>query len=149
MKKFRLILLVLALVMVPVIGAQAQGAKLSGTIRISSWDSAESLEPFTKSIEGFKKAYPDVEVKLESIPQEYSAKLLAQFAAGDAPDVFQIGDGDVATWVGLGAPENLDSYVTGKDPLDMNVFFSGVADFGKIGGKLYFLTKDYSPLVLF
>src|SRR5262245_64801818 len=96
--------LALALTSNPV---QAQ-QNVSGKIRLAAWESADALEPYNKAIEAFKKANPNVDVQLESVPDNYGTKLLAQFAAGDAPDVFEIGDGDVAKWQSLGAVEPLD-----------------------------------------
>lgn len=152
MKKIGLFLCVVAMAALLVNGSltvTAQGAKLSGVVRVGSWDSAEALEPFNRSIESFKALYPDIEVKLESVPQDYGTKLLAQFAAGTAPDVFQTGDGDVAKFQALGAVEDLGPYINGSDPLDMGVFFPAVAAFGNVAGNTYYLTKDYSPLVMF
>jgi multiple sugar transport system substrate-binding protein len=130
----------------------APAANVSGTIRVGSWDSAEALEPFNKSIESFQKKYPDVKVQLEAVPQGYGDKMLTQFAAGTAPDVFQVGDGDVAKWTAQGVLEDLDPYISGdkgNNPLDMNVFYPAVAAIGQVEGKTYLLTKDYSPLVLY
>src|SRR5215216_2964210 len=129
--------------------AEAPAANVSGTIRVGSWDSAEALEPFESSIESFKAKYPDVDVQLESVPQGYGDKLLTQFAAGTAPDVIQVGDGDVAKFVTQGQLEPLDPYINGDNPLDMNVFFPAVAAIGQVNGETYLLTKDYSPLVLY
>jgi multiple sugar transport system substrate-binding protein len=128
---------------------EAPAANVSGTIRVGSWDSAEALEPFESSIESFKTKYPDVDVQLESVPQGYGDKLLTQFAAGTAPDVIQVGDGDVAKFISQGQLEPLDPYINGDNPLDMNVFFPAVAAIGQVNGETYLLTKDYSPLVLY
>lgn len=144
-----LIAIVAALAIPSGITAHAQAKPLSGVVRIGSWDSAEALEPFNKAIEGFKKLHPNVEVKLESVPQEYGTKLLAQFAAGNAPDIFQVGDGDMAKFQALGAVEALDPYIKGSDGLDMNTFFPAVAAFGLLNNQTFYLTKDYSPLVLY
>ena len=126
--------------------ATAQG---SGVVRVGSWDSGNALEPFDNAISSFEEKYPDIDVQLESVPQEYGTKLLAQIAAGTAPDIMQIGDGDVARYVREGIVEPLDPFITGDNPLDMSVFYPGVGEFGVVGGTTYFLPKDYSPLVLF
>jgi len=132
-------------------GAAGGQAAASGptAIRISCWESGDALEPFQKSIDSFQKANPSIKVSLECIPQDYGTKLLAQLAAGSGPDIFQVGDGDVAKYVQQGAVQPLDDYINGKASLDMNVFYPNVAKFGQVGGKTYFLTKDYSPLILF
>ena len=125
---------------------------VSGTIRVGSWDGADALKPWDEAIASFKAAYPDVEVKLESVPQGYGDKLLAEFASGTAPDVFQVGDGDVAKFAAQGVFEPLDPYISGEkgnDALDTSVFVQAVADIGKVSGTTYLLTKDFSPLVLY
>ena len=124
-------------------------AKITGTIRVGSWDSGDALIPFNNAIKNFEAKYPDVTVQLEFVPQGYGDKLLTQFAAGTAPDVFQIGDGDVAKFASQGVLESLDPYITGDNPLDTSVLFPTVLAIGQSNGHQYALTKDYSPLVIF
>ena len=50
----------------------------------------------------------------EPVPDNYGTKLLTQIAAGDAPDVFQVGDGDVRMFVERGGAMDLSEYVAGK-----------------------------------
>lgn len=123
--------------------------KVQGTIRVGSWDSGDALEPFNNAIQSFEAANPGVKVQLESVPQDYGSKLLTQFAAGTAPDIIQVGDGDVAKFSAQGVLEPLDPFISGDNPLDMSVFYPAVADIGKVNGKYYLLTKDYSPLVVY
>jgi len=129
--------------------APAATAQGSGEIRVTTWDSGNALEPYTNAIAAFEKAYPDIKVNLEPVPQEYGTKLLANLAAGTGPDVYQVGDGDVAKFAAQGIMEPLDPFIT-ADGLDLNAtFFPAVAAFGQVGGTTYLLTKDYSPLVLY
>ncbi len=126
--------------------------QLSGTVRVGSWDSADALTPFNNAIASFKVAYPGVTVQLEDVPTGYGDKLLAEFASGTAPDVFQVGDGDVAKFAVQGVFEPLDPYIAGtkgNDPLDTSVFYPAIADIGKVNGTTYLLSKDYSPLMLY
>ena len=125
---------------------------LSGTVRVGSWDSADALAPFNNSITSFEAANPGVKIQLEDVPQNYGDKLLAEFASGTAPDVFQVGDGDVARFAAQGVFEPLDPYIAGtkgQNPLDTSVFIPAVANIGKVNGTTYLLTKDSSPLVLY
>lgn len=126
--------------------------KVTGTVRIGSWDSGDGLAPINAAIKGFQAIYPSVKVQLESVPQDYGTKLLAQVASGTAPDIFQVGDGDPSNFASKGMFEPLDDYISGKIggmPLDTSVFYPAVFNIGKVGGVTYLLTKDYSPLVLF
>ncbi len=124
-------------------------AKVSGVVRVGTWDSAEGLTAWDNAIAAFEAEYPAIEIQLESVPDSYGEKLLTQFAAGEAPDIFQVGDGDVARFVKQGAIENLDPFITGDSPLDLDSFFPGVLAIGQIEGSTYLLTKDYSPLVIY
>jgi len=129
--------------------ATPQPATIKGTIRVGSWESGGALEPWNNAIKGFEAKYPGVKVQLEAVPQDYGTKLLTQFAAGTAPDIFMVGDGDVAKFVATGSVELLDPYLTGKNPLDLKTFYAGPLSIGQLQGKTYLLTKDYSPLVIF
>ena len=136
----------------PAAEEEAAVSDLSGVVRVGSWDSADALAPFEEAIASFEAAYPGVDVQLEDVPQGYGDKLLAQFASGTAPDVFQVGDGDVANFASKGVLEPLDEYIAGtkgSDPLDTSIFYPAIADIGKVGGATYLLTKDYSPLVFY
>jgi len=136
-------------VVTEVVTATPVPPKIKGTIRVGSWESGPALDPWNEAIKKFEAEYPDVTVQLEAVPDAYGDKLLTQFAAGDAPDIFMVGDGDVAKFVQKGAIELLDPYITGDSPLDLSVFFPGVLAIGQLEGKTYLLTKDYSPLVLY
>ncbi len=126
-----------------------QAPAIAGTIRVGSWESGDALEPWNNAIKGFEAKYPGVKVQLEAVPQDYGTKLQTQFSAGTAPDVFMVGDGDVAKFVATGSIELLDPYITGDNPLDLSLFYPGPFSIGQLQGKTYLMTKDYSPLVLY
>jgi multiple sugar transport system substrate-binding protein len=124
--------------------------KVVGTIRVGTWESdALALDLWDEIIAAFEAEHPGVTVQLEPVPDAYGEKLLTQIAAAEAPDIFQMGDGDVARYIQRGAAELLDPYITGDSPLHLDEFFPGVLAVGQQEGKTYFLTKDYSPLVLY
>jgi multiple sugar transport system substrate-binding protein len=126
----------------------ANPSDLSGTVRVGTWDTGAGLVVWDTVLGHFKEAYPNVTVQFEPVPQDYGTKLLAQFASNSAPDVFQVGDGDVAKYATMGVVENLDPYITGDNGFDSSIMYPGVFAFGQMGGSTYFLTKDYSPLIL-
>ena len=56
----------------------------------------EMVEAFAAD---FMKANPDIEIKIESVPEaDYFQKLLPALAAGSGPDTFQIPAGQVLTY---------------------------------------------------
>jgi multiple sugar transport system substrate-binding protein len=152
MKKSWIVLVALFVVVMAVaaqVAAQDSGTALSGTVRVGSWESGDALKPWNDAIASFEAANPGVDVQLEAVPQDYGTKLLAQFAAGNAPDIFMSGDGDVAKWQALGKTEDLAPYISGDNGFDPSLLVPGVAAFGNVAGSTYYLTKDYSPLVLY
>jgi multiple sugar transport system substrate-binding protein len=130
-------------------GSTANPSDLAGTVRVGTWDTGPGLVVWDTVINHFKAAYPNVEVSFEPVPQDYGTKLLAQFASNSAPDVFQVGDGNAAQFVDMGVVSNLDPLISGESGFDINELYPGIAAFGQVGGSTYYLTKDYSPLVLY
>jgi multiple sugar transport system substrate-binding protein len=129
--------------------AATPDASVTASIRVSTWESGPNLQYWTNAISGFNQLYPNITVQLEAVPNNYGTNLLAQIAAGNAPDVFQNGDGDVSTYVAKGAVADLSPYITGKNGVDTSLFFPDILKFGQVNGTQYYLTKDYSPLILF
>lgn len=122
----------------------AAAAPKEVTIRFGTWDSGDGAKVHQEVIAAFQKKFPNIKVQLESVPDDYGTKLLTQMASGSAPDVFQIGDGDVGMFVNKGVVEDLSTY-----GIDKSIYYSNVYDVGVVNGKTYFLTKDYSPLVVY
>lgn len=125
------------------------GEAPSGTLRVGTWESVDQLSPWNDVISNFEAENPGITIQLEAVPQDYGTRLLAQFAAGTAPDIFQVGDGDVATFVSQGVVEPLEPYINGERGIDTSIYYPAIAEFGEIDGELMLLTKDYSPLVLY
>jgi multiple sugar transport system substrate-binding protein len=72
--------------------------------------------------------------------------LLTQIAAGDAPDIMQVGDDAVPMFVSKGAFLPLDEYVVGEYPLDPTIYLPGVLEPGQWEGKQWLMPKDFTPL---
>jgi len=151
MKKTWIALVVLFVIAIGVAAqvAAQDNSSVTGTVRVGTWDTGAGLDVWNTVLKDFQTAYPNVTVSFEPVPQDYGTKLLAEFASGSAPDVFQVGDGDAAKFQALGATTNLDDFIKGSNGFDPSIMFPAIFDFGKIGGTTYYLTKDYSPLVLY
>ena len=80
---------------------------------------------------------------------DYYARLLTQIAAGDAPDIMNIGDDAVPRFVEAGAFLPLDDFIASDDSFSTDIYLTGLLDPGMYDGTLYFLPKDYSPLGVF
>jgi multiple sugar transport system substrate-binding protein len=99
----------------------------------------------------FEAENPDIQVQLEPVGSgDYYARILTQIAAGDPPDLLQIGDDAVPMFVDRGAFLPLDGFIASADyPLDTSIYLPGVMEPGKWNGAQYLLPKDFSPMAIY
>ena len=126
-----------------------EGAKT--VLRVGTGDSGEGLTPHFKIIEMFEAENPDIQVQLEPVGSgDYYARILTQIAAGDPPDLLQIGDDAVPMFVDRGAFVPLDDFIASQNyPLDTSIYLPGVMEPGKWEGVQYLLPKDFSPMAIY
>jgi multiple sugar transport system substrate-binding protein len=130
--------------------AATLGPEAKIILRVGTGDSGEGMNPHQEIIARFEEANPDILVQLEAVAgRDYYARLLTQIAAGDAPDLMQIGDDAVPMFVSRGAFLPLDGFIKGKHPLDLNIYLPGVLGPGQFEGQQYLLPKDFSPLGIY
>jgi multiple sugar transport system substrate-binding protein len=127
----------------------AEGAKI--VLRVGTGDSGEGLSPHNTIIQQFEAENPDIQVQLEPVGSgDYYARILTQIAAGDPPDILQIGDDAVPNFVDKGAFVPLDDLINSADyPLDTTIYLPGMLEPGQWNGAQYLLPKDYSPLAVY
>lgn len=126
-------------------------AEDAGTVilRAGTGDSGEGLTPHQSIIADFEAQNPDILVQLEAIAgRDYYTRILTQIAAKRAPDVMNIGDDAVPSFVKTGAFLPLDECLASLD-FDTSVYLPGLLDPGTVDGQLYFLPKDYSTLAVY
>lgn len=119
------------------------------TIRIGTWESGGGLEIKEQIAEDFMALHPHINVIIESVPDGFGERLLTQLAANDAPDLFQIGDGDVSMFQSRGAFADLTPFINGENPLNLDDFMSSILDIGRIDGGIYTLPKDFSTTAVY
>jgi multiple sugar transport system substrate-binding protein len=118
-------------------------------IRVGTGDSGEGLTPHQTIIQNFEDSNADIIVQLEAVAgRDYYARLLTQLSAKAAPDIMQIGDDAVPSFVEKGAFIPLDDYMTANS-FDPTIYLPGLLEPGQIDGKQYLLPKDYSPLAVY
>ena len=78
--------------------------------------------------ERFAQENPNVTVKIEVMPDDYAATLIARIASGTAGDCFRYGTHyGMANWALRGILQPLDDFVA-KDGYDLAVYFQGAMD---------------------
>ncbi len=118
-------------------------------IRAGTGDGGAGLTPHQQIIQNFEDENPNVIVQLEPVSgRDYYARLLTQLSAKAAPDIMQIGDDAVPSFVTKNAFVPLDTYLKDSN-FDTSIYLPGLLDPGKIDGKQYLLPKDYSPLAVY
>jgi multiple sugar transport system substrate-binding protein len=115
-------------------------------LRAGTGDSGEGLNPHQSIIADYEDQNPDVLVQLEAIAgRDYYTRILTQIAADRAPDVMNIGDDAVPSFVDRGAFLPLNDCLD-EIGFDTAVYLPGLVDPGTVDGEVYFLPKDYSTL---
>ncbi len=119
-------------------------------LRVGTGDSGEGLNPHQEIIGNFEAENPDILIQLEAVAgSNYYTRLLTQIAAGDAPDIMQIGDDAVPMFVDKGALLPLDDFINGEYPLDPSIYLPGTFDPGQYKGQQWCLPKDFSPMAVY
>ncbi len=118
-------------------------------IRAGTGDGGDGLTPHQQIIQNFEDQNANIVVQLEPVSgRDYYARLLTQLAAKAAPDIMQVGDDAVPSFVEKGAFLPLDSFIAGSK-FDTSIYLPGLLAPGMVDGKVYLLPKDYSPLAVY
>ncbi|MCG9894891.1 MAG: extracellular solute-binding protein [Fimbriimonadaceae bacterium] len=129
----------------------AGAAQAEVTLRLMTGASNETAPVIERLIAEFEARNPGVRVKLERVPEERDRKLLTQFAAGVAPDVFTT---SVNTWrrfayrgIFLPVDELRDRYGMEIDP---GRWYPNLQSFYTWDGRLWALpTSTTSPMLVY
>ena len=114
-------------------------------MRVSTGDSGLALQPHRHIQAAFEAAHPDLRVQLEPISGgDYYTRLLTQLASGQPPDVVQLGDDSLGSFVGRDCLSPLE-------PRDAREFLPAVLAPGisAADGRTYLWPKDFTPLACY
>jgi ABC-type glycerol-3-phosphate transport system substrate-binding protein len=94
------------------------------TIRVSMTQVGSRIPFWENLVKTFMDKYPDIKVKMEGAPpEEFYLKLLAQFAAGDPPDIMQLELDKFPSFAERGVLMNLGPLME-KHNFDAEAFFA-------------------------
>jgi multiple sugar transport system substrate-binding protein len=114
------------------------------------WAMGSEAAAAEKVLEGFRRANPDVAVRVQRVPWSAAhEKLLTAHVGGSMPDVFQLGSTWVAELATLGALEPLDARVAASPEVSRADFFEGALAANEIDGKLVALPWYVDTRLLF
>ncbi len=118
-------------------------------LRYSAWGGVEETKILEATADDFRKAHPDVDVRLLRIPWgDYNTKLLSQIAAGIAPDVLLVGSDQLPAFSSKGVFLDLKPYVD-KDPsMKLDDFYPGAIAHFTVNGALTAIPRNLGPIAL-
>jgi multiple sugar transport system substrate-binding protein len=135
-------------------GEEAGGKSNSGgnkekvSITLTGWQSNPvEQERLKEVIASFEEKYPNINVELEAIAEQYMDVLKTRLIGGEAGDVFYLDAFVAPSLVKQGVLEPLNEYVT--EDFDIGDFEEPLLNSFKFDGKYYGFPKDYSTLALF
>jgi len=119
-------------------------------VRLSSWVSSPIETQLMRStVDSFRTAHPDIEVKYEPIPGSYSEKIQLMLGTSTAPDLFYLKDMVAPSYLRYDVLEPLNEYVEGSPEFDTEDFFPFLRNAFSKDSIYYGFSKDYNPYVLF
>ncbi|MFD1675558.1 ABC transporter substrate-binding protein [Alicyclobacillus fodiniaquatilis] len=130
-------------------GSGQSGSTGTITLNVATYEGqGTSLTDQHKIAQAYMKLHPNVKINIISIPSNYDQKIETEVAAGDAPDMFQIGDGDVSMYANKKSIINL-SPLLAKNNVNLKAYYQSVLDTGKVNGQIYTMPKDWSDLAVY
>ena len=129
-------------------------------LRLVHWGDDREAEIVVRLIEGFEKKYPYIRVDRihPGGADAETTKIQTMVAAGDPPDVFQIGYEKAAGWAEKDLLAQLEPYIErdqqqgDPDALNLDEFYTRVIDCYRFDGKtigqgpLYAIAKDFTTV---
>lgn len=108
------------------------------------------MDELERLIETFEERNPDIAIEVTTAPfNDYFTKLQTDFAAGNAPDVFELNYENFVTFAARDLLAPLDAYVSGDDGIADGTFYDAALDAFAYQGTQYGLPITFSTVVLF
>ncbi len=127
----------------------AAPTNIGGSLTWGAWANPGEAERFRWYASEYKKKY-GTDVKFQVVTGDYQAKLMTQLAGGSAPDVFYVGDGQMAKLIETGKLVDLTEYLASADArVKKEDIFPGLMSFcSPTGPGIYGLPNDCNPAVV-
>lgn len=111
------------------------------------WDGDEAMNAIRAAASSFEAAHPNIKVKVDTVNANYQEKLLAQVAAGTAPDVVMMDPQNFQKYSVRHALLPLNDFIA-RHHYDIGAYYKNLVDAHSINGQLYVLPRDIAPISL-
>lgn len=122
-------------------------ARANVHLRIICWDGEENIVSVRKAVVQFEQAHPGITVDLQAVVQDYQQRLLAQVAAGTAPDVVHMDPGNFQKFARRNAILPLNQFFKDTPSFDLSAYYKNIVDASSWNGQLYVLPRDIAPIM--
>lgn len=123
----------------------AAGSGKTKTLRFATWDTGDTLKIEQDIAKKFEATHPGTKVQVEAYADGFDQKLAAGFGATNPPDVMYMWDFPTYHQ----SLEPLDSYASKDKDLNIDDFYPGLFNYGKIDGKLYGIPAGFTSRVVY
>ncbi|PKL74187.1 MAG: sugar ABC transporter substrate-binding protein, partial [Candidatus Melainabacteria bacterium HGW-Melainabacteria-1] len=124
-------------------------AKDPNTITFSTWGSPEEMAIINPLIEEFRRANPEIQLKLMHVPDKYFQKMHALLAANLAPDVMFLNNINFPVYASNDAFLDLGPRLSQSQLLKADDFYPQTLEGFRWQGQIQGIPRDASNLVVF
>ena len=120
----------------------------SVTLRLSGWGAGPTEQRLLQQVlDDFAASHPHINVKLESIADQYMDVIKTRLIGDAAPDVFYLDSLEAPFLMTQNVLEPLNTYI--QPGFEIDDFEENLLNTFKLQDKIYGLPKDYSTLALY
>jgi multiple sugar transport system substrate-binding protein len=122
----------------------------SVTLTVSGFTSSPAEDALVQqNLNKFSQLHPNIKINWSPIPGDYPAKMRANVASGNVPDVFYLTPDMSSEYIGANKVLNLSPYMAHDNVSPTNYYASLLNPFTCKSGQIYGLPKDWNTLGLF
>lgn len=120
-------------------------------ITMSSWANSGEIAVLQSAIDLFNESQTEIVVEFKSSPGEgYEQQLITSLAGGTATDVFYAGDSTISKLIDNGTVADLTDFMaTEESYVKVEDFADGLWGAARKDGKIYGITVDCNPIILY
>ncbi|KOR87949.1 ABC transporter substrate-binding protein [Paenibacillus solani] len=115
------------------------------TLRFATWDTGDALKIEQEIAKKFEESHPGTKVQVEAYADGFDQKLAAGFGAANPPDVMYMWDFPTYHQ----SLEPLDDYASKDKDLNIDDFYQGLFNYGKMDNKLYGIPAGFTTRVVY
>lgn len=120
----------------------------SGAVRLTGWSASPEESPLLEqALDGFRAAFPNIDLQYEPIPGNYLEVLQTQLAAGEVADVFYVDAQFAQDLASRDVLLPLDEYMATAGVTPEQFYPSLISAF-RWQGQTYGLPKDWSSIAM-